>query len=754
MCQYDRNLVRNGDFTRGKDLPEGWQRSEPPPGETGVVFGLADSGPGAPPGRCVRMHVPEKTPSGWRGWTQTVPVRPGRTYLLAAWVKCQEVKKGEVRVHGHCRTASGELCQQEAMVSIGPGIGGTTGWTLMSGLFTMPEDVATFQIHLTMDQSGTVWHGGVALVEVIAATPTFLLQSQASVSGAPLRVWPVPAVVKVFPDDEAPHSVPVARIWAARNEKEPLQLAVRGPQALRDVRVEVTPPEGPDGARLHDVTVQVVGYVPVDHLTSYYTSRSPAWQRKVPRESGQCDGWPGLWPDPLLPRSTFSLAAATTQPIWITVSVGRNASAGDYRGMVRLVHEGRNIAEFPFTVHVWDFTLPEETHFRAIYDVGLGSVETHWHKSFSQVRDQIVPFMAEHRLCPDRIQPGPIFRYQNGRASANFAAFDRAADHYFNQLKLPHSYMPEEFYLFGWGFPPKAAFGENPYPGSPPYVGADRSRLRPEYKKAYQACLKLFWDHVKQKGWDRRFVLYISDEPFHGEAAIRQQMKALCAMIHEVDPAIPIYSSTWQHVPEWDGYLNIWGLGHYGTVSTEKMAQLRARGDRLWFTTDGQMCIDTPYCAVERLLPHYCFKYGVEAYEFWSVGWLTYDPFRFGWHAYIPQSDTPTNAYWIRYPNGDGYLIYPGPAIGHDGPVSSIRLEQAREGVEDYEYLCLLKSLIARGRSAGRDTTAAQRAMQAEADLVTIPNAGGRYSTRILPRPAILDEVKQALGTAIEQLSR
>ena len=314
--------------------------------------------------------------------------------------------------------------------------------------------------------------------------------------------------------------------------------------------------------------------------------------------------------------------------------------------------------------------------------------------------------------------------------------------------------MPEEFYLFGWGFPPKAAFGENPYPGSPPYVGADRSRLRPEYKKAYQACLKLFWDHVKQKGWDRRFVLYISDKPFHGEAAIRQQMKALCAMIHEVDPAIPIYSSTWQHVPEWDGYLNIWGLGHYGTVSTEKMAQLRARGDRLWFTTDGQMCIDTPYCAVEHLLPHYCFKYGVEAYEFWSVGWLTYDPFRFGWHAYIPQSDTPTNAYWIRYPNGDGYLIYPGPAIGHDGPVSSIRLEQAREGVEDYEYLCLLKSLIARGRSAGRDTTAAQQAMQAEADLVTIPNAGGRYSTRILPRPAILDEVKQALGTAIEQLSR
>ena len=137
--------------------------------------------------------------------------------------------------------------------------------------------------------------------------------------------------------------------------------------------------------------------------------------------------------------------------------------------------------------------------------------------------------------------------------------------------------------------------------------------MRPEYKKAYQSCLKLFWDHVKQKGWDQRFVLHISDEPFHGEAAIRQQMKALCAMIHEVDPKIPIYASTWQHVPEWKGFLNIWGLGHYGSVPVEKMTQLRARGDRLWFTTDGQMCIDTPYCAVKRLLPHYCFQYEILA---------------------------------------------------------------------------------------------------------------------------------------------
>jgi len=174
------------------------------------------------------------------------------------------------------------------------------------------------------------------------------------------------------------------------------------------------------------------------------------------------------------------------------------------------------------------------------------------------------------------------------------------------------------------------------------YENADRSRLRPEYKKVYQACLREFWSMSRKKGWEKKFVLYLSDEPFHSQAPIRQQMRALCDMIHEVDiRAIPIYVSTWAHVPEWDGYLDIWGVGITDRAG-DKAGPNRSAGTRIRFTTDGQMCTDTPYCAVERLLPHYCFQYNVEGYEFWSVAWLTYDPYRFGWHDwYIPQSDTP-----------------------------------------------------------------------------------------------------------------
>jgi hypothetical protein len=50
--------------------------------------------------------------------------------------------------------------------------------------------------------------------------------------------------------------------------------------------------------------------------------------------------------------------------------------------------------------------------------------------------------------------------------------------------------------------------------------------------------------------------------------------------------------------------------------------------------------------------------------------------------------------------NGEGSLLYPGNRVRRhtgqpdvDGPVSSIRFELLREGIEDYEYLWLLRSL-------------------------------------------------------------
>ena len=768
LVESDRNLVENPSFESGDDLPDDWPGGAEGERPEGVMMSL--DAPGLFGKRAARLHIPHEAKKAWTGWRQDVPVEPGKTYLFAAWLRTEDIRD-KVQLHAHCRNADGELCETKKHTGAGPALAGTSDWTLLSGLFEMPDDIASFQLHLTMLATGTVWHDGVVLAEAAPGT-VGRLESRPTPELAGVVAWPVNAIVKVFQEEPLPREVLPARITVARNEKEPLQVAIRSPRAMTGLRVEVDPPTNPQGDRLTDLEIVVVGYVPIDHKTSYYRSEVPAWHRRFPTTPGRCDGWPGMWPDPLLPRNDgepaargpdggpappydnrFDLAAGVTQPIWITVSVPKTAPAAEYTGAVRLAHEGATLAEVPFTVHVWDFALPDESHVKAIYDLRVR--DPRWQvpgKSHQELRGDFCRFMAERRVCPHRVYPEPKMSYQDGKVTADFGEFDEAAEYYFGELKLTHSYTPGYFYCFGWGHPPRKAWGEAPYEGEYPYEGVDRSKLRPEYKRAYQACLRAYWEHLKEKGWDDKIVLYISDEPWDRYEHIKTQMRALCDMIHEVDPDIPIYCSTWKHVPEWDGYLDVWGIGHYGRVPVEKMGELRAAGDVIWWTTDGQMCTDTPYCAVERLLPHYCFKYNAEAYEFWGVDWLTYDPYEFGWHKYIRSSGEPGQYHWVRYPNGDGFLAYPGGPVGHDGPVSSVRLEQAREGVEDYEYLYLLRDLVTEAKAAGKDVREAEEALALASELVDIPNAGGRYSTKILPNPDAVLEAKEAVAKAIEGL--
>jgi hypothetical protein len=49
----------------------------------------------------------------------------------------------------------------------------------------------------------------------------------------------------------------------------------------------------------------------------------------------------------------------------------------------------------------------------------------------------------------------------------------------------------------------------------------------------------------------------------------------------------------------------------------------------------------------------------------------------------------------------EGSLLYPGADAGVQGFISSIRLKQIREGLEDYEYLTILAQR--RGRVAAAD---------------------------------------------------
>ena len=130
-----------------------------------------------------------------------------------------------------------------------------------------------------------------------------------------------------------------------------------------------------------------------------------------------------------------------------------------------------------------------------------------------------------------------------------------------------------------------------------------------------------------------------------------------------------------------------------------------------------------------------------------------YDPWAFGWHSTVHLTFSPGEPlHSVIYPNGDGYLVYPGDPVGHDRAVPTIRLAQAREGVEDYSLLGLLTTRIEEARAAGLQIADAEAAFQEIASLVSIPGPSGRWSTELLPSPEALYAARKKAGDAVERI--
>lgn len=803
------NLVQNAGFEEldlsGK--PVGWTSG---PESKGISFITVN--PEDPENvlgeRCAQIKFFPEAKAGWNGWRQMIPVQANRTYFCGVWMKSNSENQKRHDVHVHFHQADGKHTSLGAMTSFSSTAGGVNEWTFVSGMLRAPEGAETMVLQLTTNTENDLFYDEVFVAEMEVGVPE-------NFQGGSTGIFQVSPIIKVFPDStwtRNPRELEkfaLKTVAAAKNEEETIQFALRYPSD-RKYQVSLQSAVSADGKSVLPTELFAVGYVPVKHVTNYYNTRIAKWFRKLPGGTGRADGWVGYWPDPVLRFSNMKRSEAhadagsfcpieearatweklegkeyssdserlvrfaeqnligfkawETRPLIVLVKTGKNTPAGVYSGRILLRDlENETVSSIPFSVEVKDFAIPDEPVCGAIYDCRASHPE-YWNAPNSRelVKD-MVRFLASKRLASDKMNVEPKFTYDKETEtwSADFEEFDQECEWYFNELKIRCAYLPGDWYCFGWGMPPRARQGIEPYEGEWPYEGVDRSKLRPEFKKVYQDKLRLMWNHLKEKGWDKKFVLYISDEPFYFQPHIIEQMKACCSMIHEVDPNIPIYSSTWGHVPEWDGFITAWGIGHYGRVPEEQIQKSKDRGDIIWWTTDGQMCTDTPFCATERLLPYWCVKYGAEAYEFWGASWFTYDPYRYGWHSYIYQSDQPGVEYFVLYPNGDGYIFYPDKLLGVNEIVSSIRLEQAREGVEDAAYIVLLRdeiqrvSALAELDEAGKKTLAnAKNTLARVYDLVHIPNAGGRFTSHYLPNPEEVDEVKELVLHLIEELQK
>ena len=810
------NLLADGGFENVDpetlDAPKdaegfGWTRDA---AEPGVDYAIFNSGIEALGEKSLRVYVAESAPNRWRGWRRVAPVEPNQTYLIG-YALATDCQAGAYDMYFHWLKEDRSL-SSGGMSSLGKSTSGKTSWKLLNGFARASYDSKFLEIHLTNQTHGTAEYDSVFMTPVDVGEIV-------SFAGGKNGVFQVPAVAKVFSDSTFAANEPEindgnpAVCSLARNEQETLQVAIRRNKYEIHGNFDQGSPfyyvfssrpklRGGDD-ELQSPEIFVVSNVLVDYPSNYYHDYGSPTTRKFPSGTPGCDGWIGYWPDPLIPicakpiRSikedetrmfdgwrTFNdserveyyanqgqvdFMAGGTRALQVRVSTTSDTKPGVYEGTLtlspmsprayaRVRAKGENATdaiEIPYVVNVLDFEAPKTT-ITGIYDARI-SHDYFGEGTRREKLDRVAAKLLSSKLSSDQPVANLKINYDKstGEATADWTDFDAAYSRYYDELGAQSGYFPGEFYLFGWGNPPKVVEGETPYPGEWPYEGADRSQLRPEYKRAYQAKLKLFWEHLKEKGWADKCVLYISDEPFYSKPEIIMQMQALCDMIHEVDPAIPIYSSTWVYVPEWLNYLDVWGVGHYGAVSEESLKTIRDAGGRIWWTTDGMMCLDTPLCAVERLLPYACVKHGAELYEFWGASWYTCNPFDSASHFYISQSDQPGVQYYIRYPNGDGYIFYPGELIGRPGEIiESVRSDQAREGIEDAGWLVGLQNAIAEKTAPDSpERKRAQQVLDRALNYLPLHCGSGRYSTRYIADPKEFEQIRLDVGLELEKLT-
>lgn len=361
------------------------------------------------------------------------------------------------------------------------------------------------------------------------------------------------------------------------------------------------------------------------------------------------------YPDPLPPyQKPFDLAAGQTQAIWVDVSVPRDAKAGVYSGSVTVKAENAEETVVPVTIRVYGFDMPAPKMTTAF---GL------WSLTFLEHGHGLKPNAPEavalHRKYYDFLLDRGISTFQS----------------------VPGEMMSEE-----WA----------------KYVTDPRvTSFQIAFTKDEQEMRKRL-DRVRSLGvWDKAYFYFV-DEPKTEEHY--KQLLDGCAFLRRIDPKVNIVSPYYcdaefaKGKTVYDlmtGSINIWCFvtNYY---HEKEIDERRAAGDKIW---DYVCCgpgkpyanFFVEYAPLEhRMLFWQNYLYQITGLLYWNT--INWDPKS----TKDPWEDVAT-VKWIRdnlY--GDGMLLYPGKKVGIDGPVSSIRLEVIRDGIEDYSYLWLLEQKAGR----------------------------------------------------------
>jgi len=464
------------------------------------------------------------------------------------------------------------------------------------------------------------------------------------------------------------------RIEGARGEHEAFQLVPYLNQSANSIHgVEVTASDllkGSDRITANNITIFLEHYVEVT----------------VPTDEG---GGIGFWPDALVPLTTpFDVLTTSPSPVWIDVNIPQSAVPGEYHGSIRFSSPDGGNYTFHYNLEVWNIVFPSRFYIKA--NIGLDQEDivgahnlpyglgTPAGREFTRT---YAGFLADRHISTHGVplfQPNVTLNPDNRSYEINYGEMQLDIEMFLDGYDQNNFQFPlDRFDVINEGF-----------------ILSGEEQWTPDFNARFVDFTEQVSSYLSAHGYLDRSYMWMIDEPnnkYDYDQVRNWSNLNDYASIHpdymvteQPAPQDPSFGTLHDHVDIFTMCIRVLDYG-------ESLVRAGAEDKEEWIYTNTNV-YPYPSIAIDRqgvelrLFLWFVYQHGFEGMLYSSANdWTIANP----WEN--PMTYNPA------FGNGCSSLLYPGNMCytytGQDnvnGPVSSIRLEMIRNGLEDTQLLYTL----------------------------------------------------------------
>ena len=405
----------------------------------------------------------------------------------------------------------------------------------------------------------------------------------------------------------------------------------------------------------------------------------------------------GEWPDPLVPLRPVDIPHEECRSFWVEVRTPANTKPGIYKGTITV--SGKNIApsDIELSIKVWPFVLPQKQVVETCTWLNRAGKRGKNRETKIGEYKKFCEFFLDYKINP--LGLGKFFFKKNDYSTV-LDNLDWAAKKGLTRFQIP--------------------------------------RLKGK-------SLKNFCDALREKNlFDNAMIYGFKDEPHPRDY---EAFKKDSEEIRKIEPNLKIFMAETPHPGLYDA-VDVWWASMVANGEKQIKEQLAANKEVWWYRCGIPV-------RLEYYLPHYYYpgsivvdRPSLDMRIFYTMIWkfkMTPATFFYAGFCASPAEFDLDKLEWEvskwRW-SGDGYVVY---KLGNE-VIPSIRLKCIADGIEDFEYLHILKKECE--NNAGKNKNLIKNAE----DLLRIPEKLIVYPYYYNRNPRALLKFRKEIGELISEI--